>query len=195
MSELFPPRPVFLKGERLYLAPIEADDAPMAQFWFNDPEIRSNLASQFPLPLKSEEDFLSGMNDSASDIIMLIVLSDTNQPIGTVGLHKINPVHGGAEIGISIGEKNAWGKGHGAEAMKLALQYAFNTLALHRVELTVIADNLRARRLYEKLGFKEEGAMREKLFIEGRRKDTVVMSLLAHEWHQYFGDPGKEKPI
>ncbi|MCK4718673.1 MAG: GNAT family N-acetyltransferase, partial [Thermoplasmata archaeon] len=123
------------------------EDAPMAQFWFNLPEIRSRLGMQYPLARLNEENFLRGMIESKTDMIFVIVLSDGNKPMGSVGIHGINPVHRFAELGIAIGEKEHRNEGYGTEATRLVLGYCFETLDLERVELVVMEDNLRAKKV------------------------------------------------
>jgi RimJ/RimL family protein N-acetyltransferase len=66
--------------------------------------------------------------------------------------------------------------------MRLALDYAFSELNLHRVQLTVFAYNARAIALYEKLGFVREGVYREFLHRDGVRYDMYLYGLLRREW-------------
>jgi RimJ/RimL family protein N-acetyltransferase len=107
-------------------------------------------------------------------------LSD-DRLIGYVGLLVKWP-HGDASVGIAIGERDLWGKGYGTEAMQLVLQYAFMELNLRRVSLATNGYNTRARRSYEKAGFRLEGVMRQDQMREGRRFDSVFMGILREEW-------------
>jgi RimJ/RimL family protein N-acetyltransferase len=77
----------------------------------------------------------------------------------------------------------ALGRGLGTEATALVLRHAFTALRLHRVELSVYAFNPRAKRAYEKAGFRTEGVLRDALRLEdGQRVDAVVMAALAPQW-------------
>jgi RimJ/RimL family protein N-acetyltransferase len=62
------------------------------------------------------------------------------------------------------------------------LEYGFNVLELHRIDLEVFAFNPRAIHVYEKLGFKREGVRREVLLLEGTYHDSIVMGLLRYEY-------------
>ena len=73
----------------------------------------------------------------------------------------------------------------GTEAMSVLLDYGFNILNLHRVDLEVFAFNKRARKSYEKLGFKQEGIMRDKLFYDGEFHDAILMGVLKKEFNRY----------
>lgn len=75
-----------------------------------------------------------------------------------------------------------WGKGIGKAAMALILEYAFHELNLHRVFLQVFSFNERAIRLYEKMGFVNEGRQRHALYRGGDWHDIIMMSMLKHEY-------------
>ena len=67
------------------------------------------------------------------------------------------------------------------EAVRLLLDFGFGELNLHRISLHVFEDNERARSVYRKAGFIEEGLLREAAFIDGRYRSVRVMGLLASE--------------
>jgi RimJ/RimL family protein N-acetyltransferase len=66
--------------------------------------------------------------------------------------------------------------------MGLALDFAFQELNLHRIQLTVYSYNERAMRMYEKLGFQREGVYREFLLRDGQHHDMLLYGILNHEW-------------
>ena len=73
-------------------------------------------------------------------------------------------------------------RGLGTEATRLIVGYGFEQLGLHRISLEVYAFNPRARRAYEKAGFRVEGVLRESLRYGDQWIDATVMSILAPEW-------------
>ncbi len=101
--------------------------------------------------------------------------------VGFLGL-SVNLIHGDAWVGIGIGERDAWNKGYGTDAMKICLRYAFLELGLQRVSLGVFGYNQRAQRSYEKAGFQLEGRTRMDILREGTRTDTLWMGILREEW-------------
>lgn len=101
--------------------------------------------------------------------------------IGFFGLW-LNLFHNEAWIGIGIGEREFWGKGYGTDMLKLALQYAFTELNVHRVSLGLMDYNLRALRAYEKVGFRLEGRTRGDVHRAGKRNDSLWMGILREEW-------------
>jgi RimJ/RimL family protein N-acetyltransferase len=80
---------------------------------------------------------------------------------------------------IALAGPHAFGRGYGTEATRLVLDFAFDTVGLHRVGLEVFDFNPRAQRVYEKCGFVREGVLRDALRWDGRRHDALAMSVLA----------------
>ncbi len=104
--------------------------------------------------------------------------------IGNCELSGIDWVSGNCWVGIGIGERALWGKGYGTEAMDLIVRYAFETLNLKRVSLTVFQYNERAVKSYLKVGFVEEGRFRQWMQRRGVRYDLIFMGLLRSEWEE-----------
>ncbi len=101
--------------------------------------------------------------------------------IGFIGL-GVDLIHSDAWVGIGIGERDAWGKGYGTDAMQICLRYAFLELGLQRVSLGVFEYNPRAQRSYEKAGFQLEGRTRQDVLRDGKRFDSLWMGILREEW-------------
>ena len=85
-------------------------------------------------------------------------------------------------VSIGIGAAEHRGRGYGADAMRVALRFAFSELNLHRVCLTVFSYNEPAIALYERLGFVREGAYREHIERDGQHYDMILYGLLRREW-------------
>lgn len=93
-------------------------------------------------------------------------------------------------LGIFIGETEHQSKGHGRQAVRLMLRHAFRDLGLHRVYLTVLEDNPRALRVYEKCGFVVEGRLRQHAYKRGQFRDLILMGICADD----LGGDGADKP-
>lgn len=83
-----------------------------------------------------------------------------------------------ATFGIMVGPEHQ-STGLGTEATRLMLEYGFGELGLHRIELTVDADNARGIAAYRRAGFEQEGVLRSKSFYGGEFHDQVVMAALS----------------
>ena len=175
----------FLIGERIYLRPLEREDAPLLRQWINDPEVIRTLDVHRPRNLPAEELFIEQWAKSETAVSLGIALPADDRLIGTVWLHSIDARHRRAVFGIYVGDKQEWRKGYGTEAMRLMTRHAFETLNLNRVMLQVHEFNPGAIRLYEKLGFRREGTLRRAHFSSGRYWDSHVMAILREEWDAF----------
>lgn len=106
----------------------------------------------------------------------------TDEIIGSIGLHEINNINRTATLGIFIGNKEYWSKGYGTEAIQLILDFGFNYLNLNNIDLALMEFNERALKCYEKCGFKEIGRKRKCNFINGKYYDSILMDILAEEF-------------
>lgn len=161
--------------------------------WGRDSEYRRLLASN-PARLhsvKSTKAWLEKDLEKGPPQILLFEIHtlEDDRLIGETGFDNIRWQHGETFIGIGLGERDAWGKGYGTDAMRVMLRYAFTELNLHRVSLDVFEYNPRAVRSYEKAGFQHEGRQRQFLLREGRRWDLIFMGITQPEWQeQHYGD-------
>ena len=95
--------------------------------------------------------------------------------------------HRFTELGVEL-LKGYQGQGFGSEAIKWCLDWAFNVAGVHRVGLRAFEWNYGARKLYTKLGFKQEGISREQLYHKGRFWDDYQYGMLEREWRELHGD-------
>lgn len=171
-------------GERVRLTALRPDDAQTMTRWYEDGEF-ARLFDASPAYPKTERALNKWLDDAERDpntFAFAIRLLYSDDLIGYVDLSGIQWSHGCAWIAVGIGSAAHRGKGYGGEAVRLVLGFAFNELNLHRVQLTVFGYNQAAIHLYERLGFRREGAFREFLLRDGQRSDMLLYGLLASEW-------------
>ena len=175
-----------LRGENVLLRPIRRSDISCFLKWFNDPQIVQYLDMYLPMTEMSEEKFIEelGTTRAKSDIILVVeaIEGESTKPIGNCGLHSISPKDHNATFGIVIGEKDYWSKGYGVEAARLLINYGFQQLNLHRISSSAIVYNDRSIKLHKKLGFREEGRLRQAMFKNGQYHDRVEFGILREEW-------------
>lgn len=113
-------------------------------------------------------------------------------PIGFVSLFNMNEAtlltrhHRNATLGISLLEDYR-GKAYGGEAINWILDWAFISAGLHRVNLECFSFNVNAQKLYRKVGFVEEGRLREVMYYERSWHDIISFSMLEQEWEKLRG--------
>jgi len=178
----------FLIGKRVYLRPLEKRDLPYIQKWSNDPEIRGLIGETRPMSKFEAEAFYERVKSDDHRVWWFIVaLRENDRPIGEAGLLRMFPAWRTTDLSIIIGERDAWGKGYGTEAINLLLDYAFGYLNFHRVAVGVVGFNEAALRFYEKVGFCREGIQRDGYYYAHQYHDFVMMSILEDEYRETLG--------
>ncbi|MCL4561324.1 MAG: GNAT family N-acetyltransferase [Chloroflexi bacterium] len=174
-----------LYGDHIRLAAINAErDAEAIARWTHDSEYWRLLTSE-PLRPQSQQrikDDLEKENPKNDAYVFGIHTITDDRLIGFVALDDILWSHGHGWLGIGIGDPSARGKGYGTDAMRVILRYAFEELNLYRVSLNVFEYNQRALSVYLKVGFTEEGRMRNAIHRDGRWWDIVFFGILKPEW-------------
>ena len=167
-------------GEKITLRAIEKRDVELLRSWRNHPDMSKYLFSHMPI---SEIQQAGWYERTASDERNQIFMVDdpTGQTIGYVQLSRIDYKNRSVEIGIHIGPEGQ-GKGYGRDAFHTLMRFAFREMNMHRVYLQVSDFNSRAVALYEKMGFREDGRLRDAVFQDGRYHDVIVMSILESEF-------------
>jgi len=175
-----------LKGKSVLLRPVKRSDISYFLKWFNDPEVLQYLTLYLPMTEMSEEKFIEelGTTRARSDVLFVIEAKEgaSTKPIGNCGLHQIDSKDQNANFGIIIGEKDYWSKSYGTEAAKLVINYGFQQLNLHRIYSTAVAFNERSIKFHKKIGFREEGRLRQAMFKNGQYHDLVLFGILREEW-------------
>ena len=119
--------------------------------------------------------------DQPDRLDLAIVDRRGDRCVGEVVLNEWEPGNQACNFRILIGAGGR-DRGLGSEATRLVLEHAFTATDLYRVGLEVYAFNSRARRVYERAGFRAEGRRRAALLFDGERIDAITMGVLRPEW-------------
>lgn len=167
--------------EPVYLRALQMDDLSRIHEWHNDASLYESLGQprRFVSPAVVEKWLRERVVYSNNRLALAICVSDTGEHVGNIYLNKIDWVARHAEMALFIADPVHQSKGYGQSAVRLMIKYAFGTLGLLRLHLTVLADNARAIKAYEKCGFRVEGRLRRHAYKNGQFKDMLVMGLCA----------------
>ncbi|KIG19360.1 Spermidine N1-acetyltransferase [Enhygromyxa salina] len=161
----------------------EPRDIPAILRFKNDPEVAAALGGFSTGYSQADgEDWLARRQSRSDELVHAIATIQDDTCLGHVGLYQIDHRIRSAEFAIMLGEKSAWGKGIGGAVTRWMVDFGFAQLNLNRVFLSVLASNQRAHRLYTRIGFVQEGVLREAQFKNGQYHDVVCMSVLRKEW-------------
>jgi len=174
----------FLEGKKIVLRPLSEDDINERYLsWVNNREITRYMETGiYPTTLKELQSFYKKIANSKSDIMFAILNKRNMLHIGNIKLGSINWVHRFADLGIMIGEKKFQGRGYGQEACRLVLEYAFKRLNLNKIILGVYGDHKLAITVYQKVGFRIEGRIKNLLYKDGEYCDKVIMGIAREEF-------------
>lgn len=170
-----------LKGKIVYLSPLLRTDSKILFSWINDRNLVLSSAPFRPVSYADHLDWFRAIRNRKDIVIFGIRRIADDCLVGTCQLHSINTLHRSAELQIRIGRKDARRCGIGTEACSLLLHHAFQDLNLNRVYLHVFETNEPAIRLYIRSGFKNEGTLRNAVFIDGRWVNVAIMAILREE--------------
>jgi RimJ/RimL family protein N-acetyltransferase len=186
--------PEVLTGSRVVLRRHAPENLGAFRRWYSDPEI-ARLARYQEAPMRADEieRFFAARVVGPDALAMAIHERATDRLVGTCAFSQFDGDNGSALYHITIGEKDAWGRGYGSEATRLMLDHAFGRLGLHRIALFVFEFNERAIRTYRRCGFVVEGRARESIFRDGRWWDELAMSVLESDWRRLRGSEAEDE--
>jgi len=167
------------------LRPLERGDFATTLAWHRDRDLR-NAVLGYPFPVTEEGEaqwYEQALADQSRRAATFAICADGDHAaLGLVRLSGIDWIVRSAEFSIVIGNAASRGKGIGRAATERLIAYGFDDLNLNRIYLRVTAENLAAIKLYEGLGFQQEGVCRQHAFVDGALVDIVMMALLREEW-------------
>lgn len=174
--------PEILEGEFVNLRPLRVSDAELTFRWRHD--ARAKYLNQGASSVEHQANWIASR--PASEYNFVIILK-TGHPVGMLSLIGIDTVNCHGEPGrFLIGDKTAaQGVPAAVEAMKLIYELAFDTLSLVRAYGIVAANNTLMIKWQKYLGMKEEGRLRNHLYVKGGRfEDAICLGLLVDEYRK-----------
>jgi RimJ/RimL family protein N-acetyltransferase len=161
---------------------MEPADADALWRWNHDPEVMRWMNDDYAQTPARVRTFLQERpRNDYGDVLLGIEAIADGRLVGLIRLHGAEPETGNADLDVYLGEKDCWGGGYATDAVRSVCRYGFDKMRLHKITLTVVTDNHAARRVYEKVGFVEEGRLREVFRRDGRWYDKYTMGLLEGE--------------
>jgi ribosomal-protein-alanine N-acetyltransferase len=149
-------------------------DEQMMRYW-----------SSMPMKDRAEaEKYLASIHAGFADRSLFqwgVERKDDGEVLGTCTLFSIHRACMRAELGYCLRSPH-WGKGYMGEALAALIDYAFGSLKLRRLEADVDPGNAASLRILGRMGFVQEGLLRERWDIGGQIGDTAFLGLLAREW-------------
>jgi ribosomal-protein-alanine N-acetyltransferase len=173
-----------LESERLLLQPLTVKDTDFIFRHFSNPAVTQYLLDEPPVTNYAQaEEIVQFYSDSDGKPYnrWVIIQKSSKQPIGTCGFHKWYKRYFHAEIGYDL-DPDFWGQAYMSEALKVVISNGFNKMSLHRIDALVYVENEPSIRLLHRLGFTQEGILRDYFCLNEIFYDHYVFSILRREW-------------
>jgi UDP-4-amino-4,6-dideoxy-N-acetyl-beta-L-altrosamine N-acetyltransferase len=155
------------------------DDLPMVLAWRNHPAVRDFMLTQHEISLEEHRQWFARVNSDKSR--QQLIVMDGLAPLGFVQFNSA--IQGGiADWGFYVQPDAP--KGSGTKLGKAALRHGFYMLGLHKVCGQAIESNAASIAFHHKLGFREEGRLRDQQRVDDRYDTLVCFGLLAKEWQE-----------
>lgn len=171
-----------IRGKRITLRAIEAEDLPLLHAWLNRPEIASGLGDiHFP---SSRAQQLKWFERAQTDerTIRLAVQDAEGVLLGYTGFWNIHWRDRRAEHALVVGDARYQGRGFGREIIMTAARYAFEEMDLYRLDANILETNPASLKAYQSCGYRIEGTLRGHALRRGRRVNRLLLGLLAEEY-------------
>lgn len=171
-----------IKGRNVTLRAIEQSDLALMQAWSNDPDIQNNLGSwHFPASWRDIERWMSSFRNDANDQRFIIETAD-HGAVGMANLVDINWKDRNAFHGMLLGSQGR-GRGYGFDTVMTTMRYAFEELALERLDGSIIEHNEASYKLYVgRCGWTEEGRKKNAYFRRGRYWEKIIVGVTRKDY-------------
>jgi [ribosomal protein S5]-alanine N-acetyltransferase len=173
-----------LTTQRQYLRPAAPTDAQALFAIKSDAEVTGRYGQEPHRSLDDTLAWIQRLQDSYARreaLFWCITLQGQETAIGGITLWNFGPGFHCAEIGYEL-HPAYWRQGIMSEAASAVLRFGFGELGLHRIEAVPLAKNMPSRSLLHKLGFTQEGSLRQREFFRGHFEDQLYFGLLQEEW-------------
>jgi len=173
-----------MQTDRLVMRPLTMEDADFVFQHFRDPRVTEYLMDEPPVADYAQAQAIINFYlepEGNSHNRWGIVRNTDSRLIGSCGYHKWMKAYFRAEIGYDL-SPDFWGQGYMTEALRAVIRNGFDRMELNRIDALVYSGNSRSLRLLRKLGFKQEGLLRDYFCLDGKFYDHYLCALLRREW-------------
>jgi ribosomal-protein-alanine N-acetyltransferase len=174
-----------LQTPRLNLRMLSAADASEEYLsWMRDPVVNQYLESRFSVPECTQDlvRFIEYVNASPDCLLLGIFLREDGRHIGNIKIGPVVKQHARAELGYLIGDRYAWNKGYGSEAIREMARYGIEELGMAKITAGIYETNIGSAKALLKAGFILEATVSSHVICDGRRIASQIYGLDAPLW-------------
>jgi diamine N-acetyltransferase len=180
-----------INGERIYLRLPELSDLDSLHKLRNQEENWFFVKQYRPVSREESVEWIKKATEKAqkmTDYKFVIVNKEINEVIGVANVNQVDFISRTTKLSIIL-MKEFQNNGYGTEAIKLLLDFSFNTLNLELVIIDVMSNNPRGIKVYgEKVKFKKDGTLRRRGFENNEYWDKIYLSMTKEEYMEGIKD-------
>jgi RimJ/RimL family protein N-acetyltransferase len=172
-----------LSGSMVTLRELRLSDAPSLLTMLSTDEV-ARFISPPPTTVEGFERFIAWTHReraAGNYACFAVVPHGMDTAIGIFQIRQLEPGFGTAEWGFAIGSA-FWGTGVFAEGAQMVLEFAFETVGIHRLEARAAVQNARGNGALRKLGAVPEAVLRQSFIRNGEALDQQLWAILAADW-------------
>ena len=165
------------------LRPLKITDAQFMLEWMHDEDIQKGFRkNMLGMTKENAETFIGQAISDFSKVkdggaVHYAISNELDEYLGTISLKNISIVNNNAEFAIVL-RKEYQGKGYAKEATTQLIEKAFHEFGLHKIYLSVLENNLTAKKSYESSGFIYEGELKEHICINGKYETLKLYGII-----------------
>jgi RimJ/RimL family protein N-acetyltransferase len=178
-----------LEGKVSYLVPFDEQHMNSEEYlnWLRDYDVVktiNRLDYLRPVSFAEVRNYCETLIESENDIFLAIYEKKDDLFIGTIRAGHIDWHTRVADIGILIGNKSYWGKGIATDSIHTLGNYLFDKLGLRKLTAGLMGVNPAMLKVFEKLGFQQEGVFRKQDLFEGEYVDHIYLGCFRNEFRR-----------
>jgi UDP-4-amino-4,6-dideoxy-N-acetyl-beta-L-altrosamine N-acetyltransferase len=177
-----------IKGNLVTLSKPNREHMPLLSSWRNTPEFRKYYREYRDGNLEDQFHWFDNvlMKDPTWHHFIARPKDNPEKIIGVAFLNHIHPVYRTGEFGITLADENYRGKGYGKDMLLTLMDFGFNQLNLNKIWCEVYSNNSSIH-LYRKIGFQDEGLLKQQVFKDGNYLDSHLLGMLHSDYTQRYG--------
>lgn len=176
-----------INDENILIRALEPEDLEYLYKWENNMDLWDVSDTLTPFSHFALKKYIENAHRDiyeTKQLRLMIANREDNEPLGLIDIYDFDPYHQRAGLGIMIHNTENRRQGYAQSAIKLILDYCFETLGLHQVYSSVPQCNIASLKLFESLGFTQTGYRKEWLKRSNEWEDVIYFQLLASSWNR-----------
>ncbi len=174
---------MILINDEITLNAIELEHETFLREMINDPNIEKFvLGWSKPVSKQEQIKWIENLPKSKNEVRYLITQYEI--PVGMASITSIDFINSNASLNVKLHTLAPKRKGIATKSMEILIKYCFNELNLNSLYVNILDYNLNSKKLFEKLGFKQEGRFSQKVYKSGEYHDVLYYTLLKKDYNK-----------